>query len=97
MRLLICFFVLVSAGFAELGLTVAGKDAQLQQAKVQVQLHGRFYGDWNEDAITTVTAEVEVIRNFGTACEKREIHALRVQEKTEGVVLKATVYPEGWE
>ena len=61
------------------------------------EIVARFYGDWNEQEITTVTAEVEVIRNFGTSKETRERHSLRVKEKTEEMVVKADVFPEGWE
>lgn len=57
----------------------------------------RFYGDWNDDGLSTATAEVEFTRNFGTPEETREVHALRVEEKTQVEVVKAKVYPEGWE
>ena len=57
----------------------------------------RFYGDWNDDGISSATAEVEFTRNFGTPEETREVHVLRVEEKTQVEVVKAKVFPEGWE
>ena len=63
----------------------------------EYHIGARFYGDWNRDAKSTATAEVEVIRHFGTANETRKFYALRIEEKTERVMVKAKVYPEGWE
>ena len=57
----------------------------------------RFYGDWNDDGKSTVTAEVRVIRNFGTAEETQEVRALRIEEKTHAEILKVKVVPPGWE
>ncbi|MFT6178064.1 MAG: tetratricopeptide (TPR) repeat protein [Akkermansiaceae bacterium] len=57
----------------------------------------RFYGDWNDKDISTVTAEIRVIRNFGTAEETEEVRALRLEEKTHGEILKAQVVLPGWE
>ena len=41
----------------------------------------RFYGAWNDDSLSTATAEIEFTRNFGTPEETREVHALRVEKK----------------
>jgi len=57
----------------------------------------RFYGDWNDEGGSTVTAEVRVIRNFGTAEETQETRALRIAEKTHAEILKAQVVLPGWE
>lgn len=63
----------------------------------EYEIGARFYGDWNRDAQSTATAEVEVIRHFGQAQESRKVYALRVEEKTDPVIVKARVYPDGWE
>lgn len=57
----------------------------------------RFYGDWKDDQESTVTAEVEVTRNFGEQNEHRERHAVRLREKEEQTLVELEVVPKGWE
>ena len=57
----------------------------------------RFFGDWNESYESRVTAELEVIRGFGTANESRARHAIRLGEKEDRDVLHLRVVPPGWE
>ena len=47
--------------------------------------------------MSTATAEIEFTRNFGTPEETREVHALRVEKKTQVEVVRAKVLPKGWE
>lgn len=61
------------------------------------EIGARFYGDWNRDGKSTATAELEVIRNFGAVDENRKTYALRIEEQTEKVMVKAKAYPPGWE
>lgn len=63
----------------------------------EYEIGARFSGDRNRDGKSTATVEVEVIRHFGEANETRETHALRVEEKTDPVIVRAKVYPAGWE
>ena len=57
----------------------------------------RFHGDWNESAGSRVTAELEVIRHFGTDDETRERIGIRLDEKDDREVLGLMVVPPGWE
>ena len=61
------------------------------------EIGARFYGDWNSEGKSTATAEVEVIRNFGQKNETRETYTLRVEEKTNPLIVRAKYYPKGWE
>ncbi|MDB4508223.1 hypothetical protein N9051_01425 [Akkermansiaceae bacterium] len=45
------------------------------------EFSARFYGDWRDNDMSTATAELEVIRHFGTPKETRERHAIRLTEK----------------
>ncbi|YCM43193.1 VIT domain-containing protein [Verrucomicrobiaceae bacterium 227] len=57
----------------------------------------RFYGDWKDNQSSTVTAEVEIVRNFGEKNEQRERHAVRLREKEEKTLVEVDVWPQEWE
>jgi hypothetical protein len=57
----------------------------------------RFHGDWNESAQSRVTAELEVIRHFGTEAETRERFGIRLDEQRDREILQLMVVPAGWE
>lgn len=60
-------------------------------------LGARFYGDWKDGRSSTVTAEVEIVRNFGAENERRERHAVRLSEKEEKTLVEIEVFPREWE
>ena len=60
-------------------------------------LGARFYGDWKDHQSSAVTAEVEVVRNFGEKNETRERHAVRLREKEEKTLVEMDIVPKEWE
>ncbi len=76
-----------------------GPEAWALQGLIPGNYHfgARFYGDWDDTRKSSVTAEIEFTRNFGTAEETRERRALRIEEKAHKRIMEVTVTPEGWE
>lgn len=56
-----------------------------------------FVGDWQDKEVSHTTAHITIFKNFGTESQTSESRSLRVAEKTQAILGRLNIIPEGWE